>query len=87
MKNLIALALTAAVVLPAAAAEKCPKSAAMNRQTKIALLIKASHTGYRDIRISEGCGCYEVRAVKDGVKTRVWYDPATLQVIRTDRGS
>lgn len=87
MKVIPALVLAALFASPALAAEKCPKSPAMNRQTKIALLIKASHTGYKDIRITEGCGCYEVRAVKDGVKTRVWYDPETLMPIRMDQGS
>ncbi|MFZ1681282.1 MAG: PepSY domain-containing protein [Rhizobiaceae bacterium] len=87
MKIFLALALTAAAAFPAVAAEKCPRPDAMNRQTKIALLIKASHTGYRDIRIVEDCGRYQVRATKDGVKTRVWYDPETLRVIGVDQSS
>lgn len=87
MKTFLALALTVAFAAPALAAEKCPKPEAMNRKTRIALLIKASHTGYRDIRIVEDCGRYQVRATRDGVKTRVWYDPATLQIIPVNPGS
>ena len=84
MKFLLALTASALLSTAAFANDDCAKAPKPDRQAKIAVLMKASQAGYKDIRISADCGCIDVRATKDGQKAQLRYDGATLALIKEE---
>lgn len=87
MKFLLALTASALMSTTAFAGGNCAKAPKPDRQAKIAVLMKASQAGYKDIRISTDCGCIDVRATKDGQKAQLRYDGASLALLKTEINS
>ncbi len=84
MKFLAALMASALLSTAAFANDDCAKAPKPGRDAKIAVLMKASQAGYKDIRISVDCGCIDVRASKDGQKAQLRYDGVTLALIKSE---